>query len=114
MDARIEMIFQEEMKGDNSFKEKENFLSLFFGGIKYSQTEMKETWNMGIRHGIEIGLNRAGLAGQRLELHRNVKDPMQKEFLEKFYKLADEYKCAIQYHPQHGMVIVDTDAWRKI
>ena len=29
-----------------------------------------------------------------------------KEFLERFYQLAAEYKCAVQYHPEFGMVVV--------
>ena len=29
-----------------------------------------------------------------------------KEFLEKFYKLADEYNCQVQYHPKHGMTVI--------
>jgi hypothetical protein len=32
--------------------------------------------------------------------------PEHKEFLEKFYKLAEEYNCSIQYHPEVGMVAV--------
>ena len=30
----------------------------------------------------------------------------KKEFIEKFYKLAEEYNCAIEYHPLHGMCVV--------
>lgn len=109
MDIRIENIFAEEMKGDTSFKEKESCLSLLFGGTTYSKHEMRETWDNGIKLGIEIGLNRASLKGQRIELNHNTPKGKNKEFLEKFYKLAEEYKCAIQYHPQIGMVVLDRD-----
>ncbi len=107
MDLRIERIFWEEMKGDTSFQEKECALTLLFGGIKYSQQDMRETWHRGIKHGIEIGLRKASLEGQQIELDQNTINEKHKEFLKKFYQLADEYKCAIQYHPELGMVIID-------
>lgn len=107
MDLRIENIFFSEMEGDTSFKEKESGLN-FFRSNKYSSIEMRETWDRGIKHGIEIGLRKASIEGQKIELNKNTIDPNHKEFLEKFYKLADEYKCAIQYHPEVGMVIIDT------
>jgi len=111
MDIRIENIFQEAMKGKSLllFQERESGLSLLFGGTKYSKHEMRETWNNGIKLGIEIGLNRASLEGQRIELNHNTPEGKNKEFLEKFYKLAEEYKCAIQYHPQIGMVVLDRE-----
>ena len=109
MDLRIEQIFAEEMKGDTSFQKRETGLSLLFGTTKYSKQEMKETWDRGIKLGIEIGLNRASLEGQRIELNQNTKEGKNKEFLEKFYKLAEEYKCTIQYHPQIGMVVLDRE-----
>lgn len=106
MDLRIEHIFREEMKGDTSFQEKESGLSLLFGTNKYSKVEMRETWHRGIKHGIEIGLRKASLEGQRIELNQNTKEGKQKEFLEKLYQLAEEYNCAIQYHLEHGMVVI--------
>jgi len=106
MDLRIEHIFREEMNGDTSFQEKESGLSLLFGTHKYSKQEMRATWDRGIKCGIEIGLRKASLEGQRIELNHNTKNEKHKEFLEKFYKLADEYKCAVQYHPEVGMVVV--------
>lgn len=106
MDLRIEHIFNEEMKGDTSFQERKSTLSMLFGRTKYSKQEMRATWNSGIKHGIEIGLRKASLDGQRIELNANMKNEKHKEFLEKFYQLADEYKCAVQYHPKFGMIIV--------
>ena len=81
MDLRIEQIFAEEMKGDTSFQERETGLSLLFGTTKYSKQEMRETWDRGIKHGIEIGLNRASLEGQKIELNRNTKEGKNKDFL---------------------------------
>lgn len=107
MDIRIEHIFKQEMGGDTSFKEKESALSLLFGSTKYSKQEMKETWDRGIKHGIEIGLRKSSLEGQRIDLNRNTDNEKHKEFIEKFYRLADEYNCAIQYHPEIGMVIIE-------
>lgn len=106
MDLRVEHIFSEEMKRDTSFQEKKTGLSRFFGS-KYSQADMRKTWDLGIKHGIEIGLNRASVEGQRIELGYNTKEGKNKEFLEKFYALAAEYNCAIQYHPKLGMVVLD-------
>ncbi len=106
MDLRIERIFQEEMQGDTSFQEKDSTLSVLFGTNNYSKQEMRETWHRGIKHGIEIGLRKASLEGQRIELNQNTTNEKHKEFVEKFYQLATEYKCAVQYHPELGMVIV--------
>ena len=79
MDLRIEHIFREEMKGDKSFQEKESGLSLLFGTNKYSKVEMRETWDRGIKHGIEIGLRKASLEGQRIELNHNTPEGKHKE-----------------------------------
>ena len=106
MDLRIEHIFREEMKGDTSFQEEESVLSLLFGTRKYSKVELRETWDRGIKQGIEIGLRKASLEGQRIELSHNTPEGKHKEFLEKFYQLADEYKCAVQYHPKVGLVVI--------
>ena len=108
MDSRIETIFLEQTKGDNSFTDnKQRSIKTAIFGVNYSKDEMKETWNRGIRYGIEIGLNAASLEGQKIELNANTPDGKNKEFLEKFYKLAEEYGCAIQYHPKLGMVVLD-------
>lgn len=105
MEKLIERIFEEEMGDDTSFQEKENGLAIMFGRTLYSKQEMRETWHRGIRHGIELGLTRASLEGQQIELHNNTTDDKSKEFLKKFYELALEYNCAIQYHPQLGMTV---------
>ena len=94
------------MKDDKSFQEKEHPLSLLFGRKRYTQENMRQTWEQGIKHGIEIWLRKASLEGQRIELYNNTTSEKHKEFLEKFYQLADEYKCAIHYHPKVGMVVV--------
>ena len=79
---------------------------MLFGTNLYTKQEMRETWDRGIKHGIEIGLRKASLEGQRIELTHNTTNEKHKEFLEKFYQLAAEYKCAVQYHPEVGMVVV--------
>jgi hypothetical protein len=112
MDLRIENIFFEEMKYDKSFQEKEfGLLSLLFGTTKYSQKEVRDIWHQGIKYGIEIGLIKASLEGQRIELNHNTSDEKHKEFLDKFHKLADEYNCYIQYHPKHGMTVITKDSY---
>ena len=108
MNARIEIIMDEYRRNDKSFQEKEtNFEKMLRPfGKKFSKQEMRDNWHMGIRHGIEIGFNKASIEGQKLEIYHKVKDTKHKEFLDKFYALAVKYNCAIQYHPQHGMIIV--------
>ena len=106
MDLRIERIFFDEMKDDTSFQDRESGRSLLFRSTRYSKHEMRETWHRGIKHGIELGLQKASLEGQIIDLNNNTPDGNHKEFLEKFYQLAEEYKCAIQYHPENGMVVV--------
>ena len=106
MDDRIEHIYAEEMQRDTSFLEKERMLNLLFGTHKYSKKEMRQTWVMGVKHGIEIGLRKSSLEGQRIELLNNTTNENHKEFIKKFYELANTYNCAIQYHPEYGMVII--------
>ena len=106
MDSRIERIMNEQEQSDKSFLEKDSSLSSLFGQKKYTNQEMRETWLRGIRHGVEIGLFKASLEGQKIELQRNTEDESHAEFIRKFYALAEEYGCAIQYHPIHGMTII--------
>jgi hypothetical protein len=107
MDARIEIIMDEYRRNDKSFQEKESAFELMLRpfGKKFTKREMRDNWHMGIRHGIEVGFYKASLEGQRIELYNNITNPRHKEFLDKFYALAAEYDCAIQYHPQHGMIV---------
>ena len=102
----VRHIFEEEMKRDTSFQEKDNILSRIFCPTRYSDRDMRETWDKGIMLGIEIGLRRASLEGQRIELERNICTEREKEFVKKLYQLCGEYNCAIQYHPEHGMTLV--------
>lgn len=108
MDLRVEHIFETHMKGDKSFLEKDHPFSIIFGRHNYTKQEMRETWHRGIRHGIELGLIEASLDGQLMPLRNNTTNERHKEFIQKFTELANEYECAIQYHPRIGMVIIDT------
>jgi hypothetical protein len=71
MDTRVERIFHQEMKDDKSFLEKESGLQMLFGGIRYSKLEARDIWHRGVKLGIEIGLRKASLEGQRIELREN-------------------------------------------
>jgi hypothetical protein len=106
-DPRIRTAIQEAMLNDNSFKEKENIFTLFTGGIKYPQSECRKFWFQAMSIGMSEGLRMGSIEGQKIDLTNNCKEPRQKEFLEKFYKLAEEYNCAIVFHPEHGMIVVD-------
>ncbi len=108
MDLRIENIMFELKANDKSFTEKAPLGGLF-GEIKYKQPEVREIWFQAMGLGIEEGLRRASLEGQRIELNANTTDEKHLEFLDKFNRLASEYKCRVQYHPTVGMVVIDTD-----
>lgn len=106
MKLLIDRIFDEEVGKNVPFNEKGSTLNSLFGRKYYTEKDIRENWCQGVRHGIEIGLRRASLEGQILELNNNTVDKKHKEFLERFYQLADEYSCAIQYHPIKGMTII--------
>ena len=91
MNTRVEEIFEEEMKGDSSFQEKDSVWSLVFGRTTFTKIQMREAWDMGIKLGIEIGLRRASLQGQKLELMRNTTNKKHEEFLKKFYEKTNYY-----------------------
>jgi len=102
-DARIFDKIQQAKKTDKSFTER----GLFGITPKYNQSEVREIWFSAMTLGMQEGLYMASLPGQRMDLYHNCKNENQKEFLDKFYKLAEEYNCAIIYHPLEGMCIVD-------
>jgi Tat protein secretion system quality control protein TatD with DNase activity len=106
-DPRVRQAIYKEQMDNHSFLEKENFLTLFFGGIKYSQEECRKAWFQAMAIGMEKGLEMASLEGQKIDLYHNCNDPRQKEFLDKFYELAKEYNCAIVYHPNEGLIVMD-------
>jgi len=102
-DIRVFQAILEAKKNDKSFTEK-GFLGML---PKYKQHEVREIWFEGIALGIEKGLEIGSYQGQKVELYNNTITPKQKEFLDKFYKLAEEYNCAILYHPHEGMCVMD-------
>jgi hypothetical protein len=102
-DPRVFYAIQEARLTDNSFKEK-GFLGF---PIKYTQYECREFWFQAMELGIQEGLRIGSVQGQRIDLFNNCKEHSQKEFLEKYYKLAEEYNCAIVYHPENGMCVMD-------
>jgi len=112
MDLRIEKIFQEISPFIGPLFRKKTWFSRFNLTLRYSKSELQENWDNGVKCGIDIGLQRASVEGQRIELNNNTKDARHKEFLQKFYKLADEYKCAIHYHPARGLQITDQSEFK--
>jgi hypothetical protein len=59
--------------------------------------------------GMAQGLAMATLDGQRININTNMKNKRHVAFYDKFLKLAQEYNCAIQYHPEVGMCVIDLD-----
>lgn len=102
MDKYIDSIMFEHRLHDQSFRERG-----FLWPPKYKQSKVRDIWFKGIRHGVKIGLNRTILQGQIIETQGNITNPRQKEFYDKFLKLAQEYNCAIQWHPDVGMCVLD-------
>jgi hypothetical protein len=103
---RVDVLMFDIERNDNSFTEKGNVFSSLFGH-KYSQGEAREIWFQGIRHGLEIGLRKASIEGQRIEITSNMTNERHKEFYSKFLELANKYNCQIQYHSNHGMMVID-------
>ncbi len=102
-DPRVFNAIQEAKRNDTSFTDK-GFLGIT---PKYSQSQVREYWFEAMALGMRKGLEMASLEGQRIELTTHLRNPRHKEFLEQFYKLAEEYNCAIQYHPLYGMCVID-------
>ena len=92
---------------DTSFTEKPTILESLFGGDSVSRREVRDIWLKGIEVGMGEGIHIASLEGQRIELGQSVKTSFQSEFLWKFHELCHKYGCAIQFHPDHGMCVVD-------
>lgn len=107
MDLRVKQIVDDFKKSDNSFKDRPTGLAAIFGKNHYTESEVRDIWHRGVETGVEMGLFEANLEGQRIELTQNIDSPKQREFVEKLYKLCEEYKCAVQYHPIKGMCLVD-------
>ena len=105
----IDRIFEENFKEDNSFTSENLIFSTIFGEKKYRLSKVREIYQRAIKTGIGVGLRNASVEGQRIDLIKNTANVKHKEFLDKFHKLAEEYNCAIQYHPIYGMTIQDMD-----
>ena len=106
MDTRVNLIFEREMKNDRSFQNDGN--SSFFGrlfGLNKTDRKLRDIWHLGIKYGIEIGLRRASVEGQKKELTHNTA-PEDRAILEEIFDVMNKHNCAIQYHPDHGQMII--------
>ncbi len=102
-DIRIFIAMNEQRRNDTSFTDKG-----FFGfPIKFTQSEVREIWFKGIELGLEKGLHIASLEGQRIDITNSCKNEKHKEFYRKILDVCEEYGCAIQYHPEQGMCVID-------
>jgi len=104
-DPRVFYAIQEAKRTDKSFTER----GLWGIPIKYNQSECREFWFQAMQLGMQEGLRMGSIQGQRIDLFNSCNEPRQEEFLEKFYKLAEEYNCAIVYDPIRGMCVLDLD-----
>ena len=103
-DVRVFHAMQEARRTDTSFTDR-GFLNMF--PPKYKQHEVRDIWFKAMALGMEEGLRMGTLQGQKIDLFNNCKEHRHKEFLEKFYKLASDYNCAISYHPNEGICVID-------
>lgn len=102
-DIRVSLAIKQAMKTDRSFTEK-GFLGL---PISYNQHECRKFWFDAMAIGMQEGIRIGSLQGQRIDNYNSCKTDKQREFLDKFYKLSEEYNCVINYHPVEGMCIID-------
>lgn len=106
-----EYYIQDELRQDNSFREKITGMSLLFGGGK-SQTELRETWELGVKSGFQKGIDFATSNYNALKLGNQADTPKQAEFYSKLMTLCNEYKIGIKYHPLEGMIFEDLNLRR--
>lgn len=108
----IKQKMNEIRKTDKSFMEKTTIFELVFGSDKISRAEAREIWLKGRETGMWDGIHMVNLEGQRIMLDRSPKTRLQDEFLQKHYELCARYGCAIQFHPEHGMCVIDRNYGR--
>ena len=104
-DPRVYNAMQEARKTDKSFTER-GFLGI---PITYSQLECREFWFQAMQIGMQEGLRMGSLEQQKIDTMNSCKNDRHKEFYTKFLKLAEEYNCAIAYHPIEGMCVIDVN-----
>lgn len=101
-DPRVYYAIREAKRTDKSFTER----GLWGLPIMYSQSECREFWFEAMELGIQEGLRIGSIQGQRIDTSNSCKNERHKEFYTKFLKLAEEYNCAIVYHPHEGMCVM--------
>lgn len=111
-DHLIKQRMNEIRRTDKSFMEKPTILEMIFGTVKISRAEAREIWFQGREVGMWDGIHMVNIEGQRLMLDNSPKTRLQNEFLQKHYELCARYGCAIQFHPEHGMCVVDRNHGR--
>lgn len=104
-DPRVFSAIQNARINDKSFTEK----GVFGIKIKYPQEEVREIWFQAMSLGMLEGLRMGSIEGQRIDTSNGCKNERHKEFYQKFLKLANEYNCAILFHPEEGMCVMDLD-----
>ena len=106
MRRRVEKIFAERVCSKNSLQNDKSTLKIlaFFQSLLSKSNKVRHD---DIKYGIELGLMYASLDGQIVELNTNIRDKRHKDFIDEFYALSAKYNCAIQYHFELGLVVVD-------
>lgn len=103
-DSRVFNAIMEMKRTDTSFTDG-GFMGMF--PPKYTQNEVRKIWFDAISLGMQEGLRMGSIQGQRINISDGCKNERHKEFYTKFLKLAEEYNCAIVYHPLEGMCVMD-------
>jgi hypothetical protein len=115
---RLDDIFEEAIKDDNSYTEDNSYLSLllksFFGKDKFTLKEIRKAWQSGIKRGIEIGYNKQSIQGQSVDI-KNYPFSSNKnhnDFLKEYDLLTIKYSCGLAFDLDKGMTIFDVQNYK--
>lgn len=75
--------------------------------VSYSRTDMRKSFQTGVRVGFEQGIYKSKPENRILQLENICKNNNDKEFYDKFMKLCQEYNIRIEYHPEEGMIFTN-------
>lgn len=102
----------EAIKEDNKLKEQawNNQPTGFFSILSVGKYfEDRDKWREAYTHGFTEGYVKALMTQPTRGVPVNLMDMSEKQekFYDEFLKLAEKYKCQIEFHPQRGMVVSD-------
>lgn len=106
MDIYTSNYIELRLKEDKSFRDRETGIGRLFQK-SHSNLDMRRTWELGVKHGFELGIDFAAPKNQIENLFTNSCSEKHIEFRDKFLQLCEEYNTRITYHPVSGMIFQD-------